>query len=78
VGNAFYPSPIKGEGWGEGEESHAVPLPFIPSRQGRGALWRYFLGNMAEGLRLPGRGNCDTNGASSFLLPYYVKKGEIA
>jgi hypothetical protein len=35
------PSPLTGEGWGEGEESRIfarsfIPLPFIPSHQGRG------------------------------------------
>jgi len=34
------PSPLMGEGWGEGEystiSSTYVPLPFVPSRQGRG------------------------------------------
>jgi len=41
----FTPSPLRGEGGGEGEERHIGPLPFIPSRQGRGVLWRYFLSN---------------------------------
>ena len=34
------PSPLTGEGWGEGEKSDVsktyIPLPLIPSRQGRG------------------------------------------
>ena len=34
------PSPLTGEGWGEGEKDvfsiDYTPLPFIPSRQGRG------------------------------------------
>jgi hypothetical protein len=35
------PSPLTGEGWGEGEKSRYfhklfIPLPFLPSRQGRG------------------------------------------
>jgi len=35
-----------GEGWGEGGyDLRWFPLPYIPSRQGRGVLWSYFLGN---------------------------------
>ncbi|HCX89869.1 MAG: hypothetical protein COW04_10195 [Deltaproteobacteria bacterium CG12_big_fil_rev_8_21_14_0_65_43_10] len=34
------PSPLMGEGWGEGEKgsnsSSYIPLPFIPSHKGRG------------------------------------------
>jgi len=37
------PSPLMGEGWGEGEElknpgTLFIPLPFIPSRRGRGNI----------------------------------------
>jgi hypothetical protein len=40
------PSPLTGEGQGEGEESINftnlfIPLPFIPSRQGRGNFTFY-------------------------------------
>jgi len=39
------PSPLMGEGWGEGEynavSSNYIPLPFVPSRQGRGNLTFY-------------------------------------
>jgi len=39
----YNPSPLMGEGQGEGEEERNfgklfIPLPFIPSRQGRGNI----------------------------------------
>jgi hypothetical protein len=47
------PSPLMGEGWGEGEESRNsnklfIPLPFIPSRQGRGDSTFYGTINFPE------------------------------
>jgi hypothetical protein len=42
-----------GEGWGEGEESRNscklfIPLPFIPSRQGRGNSTFYDIINISN------------------------------
>jgi hypothetical protein len=42
---------LTGEGWGEGEESRNfgklfIPLPFIPSRQGRGKFTFYEIINV--------------------------------
>ena len=46
------PSPLMGEGWGEGEYSAIsttyIPLPFVPSRQGRGNLTFYEFINYDE------------------------------
>jgi len=40
----YFPPPQMGEGEGGGEpdRSKGFPLPFIPSRQGRGGFWRLF------------------------------------
>ena len=35
TGHSLPPSPLVGEGWGEGDSAPAVPLPLAPSRQGR-------------------------------------------
>jgi hypothetical protein len=47
------PSPLMGEGQGEGEESRNsakvfIPLPFIPSREGRGNFTFYDSINMVS------------------------------
>ena len=43
IGNIYLPPPLMREGVGGGEEMHIIlfPLPFIPSRKGRGDFLRF-------------------------------------